>query len=137
MDSCGVAPLKRDGIAYSDAKVKAEILNNQFTSVFTTEDPSKPLPDLGPSPHPTVADITVQQNGVNKLLQHLNPHKATGPDEVSARLLKETAQQVAPALTLLFQASLDQGTVPEEWKAANITPLFKKGDRSAAIALFH
>ena len=133
MDSCGVAPLKRDGIAYSDAKVKAEILNDQFTSVFTTEDPSKPLPDLGPSPHPTVADITVQQNGVLKLLQHLNPHKATGPDEVSARLLKETTQQVAPALTLLFQASLDQGTIPEEWKAANITPLFKKGDRSAAV----
>ena len=37
--SCGVAPLQRDGIAYSDARMKATILNNQFTSVFTTEDP--------------------------------------------------------------------------------------------------
>ena len=37
--SCGVAPLQRDGIAYIDARMKATILNNQFTSVFTTEDP--------------------------------------------------------------------------------------------------
>ena len=112
---------------------RAEILNNQFTSVFTTEDPSKPLPDIGPSPRPKVADISIQQNGVLKLLQRLNRHKATGPEEVSAKLLKETAQQVAPALTLLLQASLDQGTIPEKWKAANITPLFKKGDRSVAV----
>ena len=125
----GVAPLKWDGIAYGDAKVKAEILNSQLTSVFTTEDPCKPLPDLGPS----FADITVQQNGVLKLLQHLNPQKATGQNEVSVRRLKETAQQVAPALTLLFQAPLDQGTIPGEWKAANNTPLYKKGDRSAVV----
>jgi hypothetical protein len=48
-----------------------------------------------------------------------------------AILLKETAKQISPALTLLFQASINQGKVPEEWKSANITPLFKKGDRSA------
>jgi hypothetical protein len=83
-----------------------------------TKDPSKSLPDLGPSPHPTVADITVQRNGVLKLLQNLNPHKVTGPDEISSRLLKETAYQVA--LTLMFQASLNQGTVPTERKVANI-----------------
>jgi hypothetical protein len=132
MDSCGVAPLKRDGITYSDAKMKAEILN-QFTSVFTTKDPSKPRPDLGPSPHPTVTDITVQRNGALKFLQNLNPHKATGPDEISSRLLKETAHQLAPALTLMSQASLNQGTVPEEWKTAKITLLFKKGDRRADV----
>jgi hypothetical protein len=28
---CGVAPLKRDWIAYNDARMKANILNNQFT----------------------------------------------------------------------------------------------------------
>jgi hypothetical protein len=135
-DSCGIAPLKRDGIAYSDARMKANILNNQFTSVFTSEDPLQPLPDLGPSPHPAVSNITITQGGVQKLLCHLNPHKATGPDQVSPRLLKETAKQISPALTLVFQASINQGKVPEEWKSANIsyiTSLFKKGDRSAPV----
>ena len=61
---CGVAPLKRDGIAYDDARMKANILNNQFTS----EDPLQPLQDMGPSPHPAVSDITITQEGVQKLL---------------------------------------------------------------------
>ena len=123
--SCGIAPLKRDVIAYSDARMKANILNNQFTS----EDPLQPLPDFGPSPHPAVSDITITREGIQKLLCHFNPHKATGPDQVSPRLLKETAKQIFPALTLVFQASINQGKVPEEWKSAYITPLFKKGDR--------
>jgi hypothetical protein len=41
-------------------------MNNQFTSVFTSEDPLQPLPDLGPSPHPAVSDITITQEGVQK-----------------------------------------------------------------------
>ena len=132
-DSCGVAPLKRDGIAYGDARMKANILNNQFTSVFISQDPSQPLPDLGPSPHPAVSDITITQEGVHQLLRQLNPHKDTGPDEVSHRLLRETAKQICPALTQVCQASINQGKVPEEWKSANITPLFKKGDRRSLV----
>ena len=131
-DSCGVAPLKRDGIAYSDARMKASILNNQFTSVFTSEDPLQPLPDMGPSPHPAVSDITITQEGVHKRLCHLNPHKATGPDQVSPRLLKEAAKQISPALTLVFQASINQGKV-RQWKSTNITPVVKQGDRSASV----
>ena len=125
-DACGVSPLKKDGLTHSDSKMKAEILNQQFTSVFTAENPSDPLPDLGDSPHPTVAGITVTENGMRKLLQQLNPHKATGPDEVSSHLLKVVASQITPALTLFFQASLDQGKVTEDWKAANITPSSRK-----------
>ena len=51
-------------MTHSDSKMKAEILNQHFTSVFTAENPSDPLPDLGDSPHPTVAGITVNENGV-------------------------------------------------------------------------
>ena len=39
---------------------------------------------------------------------------------------------VAPILTFIFQASIDQGKVPDDWKLAFVTPLFKKGDRAKA-----
>ena len=57
---------------------------------------------------------------------------ASGPDGIPTMLLKQTAVEIAPAVTLLFQASLDQGKVPSQWKKANIVPLFKKGSRSEA-----
>jgi len=81
-DSCGVAPLKKDGIVYSDGMKKAEILNDQFSSVYTNEDSPRPLPQgvIGPSSYPDMPPISVHVNGVAKMLSGLNPHKATGPD---------------------------------------------------------
>ena len=123
--------MKDGSILHSDPKTKANILNCQFASVFTN-DSSTNLPNLGPSLHPSMEDITVNILGVAKLLRNLKPHKATGPDGVPARLLKEIAEEVAPAVTLLFQASLDQGRIPLSWKKALIVPIFKKGNRSVA-----
>ena len=73
----GVAPLKDNGIICSDSKLKAEILNKQFTSIFTKEDTSY-LPDLGPSPYPKLPDIIIDCEGILKLLRDLKPHKAAG-----------------------------------------------------------
>jgi len=73
-----------------DHATKAEILNDQFSSVFTKEDYS-PLPDLGKSPFQDAPQIQVTSNGVLKLMQGLNPHKATGPDSISSQFLREMA----------------------------------------------
>ena len=77
-----------------------------------------------------MAEITITENGVRKLLQKLDGHKATGPDEIPARLLKETASETSAMFTTLFQASLLQGKLPTEWKTANVIPAFKKGSKS-------
>ena len=80
----GVSALKQDGKLNSDSKDKATVLNNQFVSVFT-RDPDTPPPDLGPSPHPTMEEIEVTENGVLKMRSHLKDHKAAGPDNISAK----------------------------------------------------
>ena len=131
-DSSGVASLKKDGIAYSDSSKKAEILNDQFSSVFTIEDGPPPSDITGTSSYPDMPLIDVHVNGVAKLLSGLNPHKATGPDQLPARILKEVADEIAPAMTLLFQASLVQGCIPSEWSEALVIPIFKKGERNKA-----
>ena len=67
---------------------------------------------------------------MKKLLKGLKHHKASGPDNIPTRFLKEAANELAPALGLIFSASLIQGYVPDDWKTADVTPIFKKGDRS-------
>ena len=67
--------------------------------------------------------------GVRKLLQKSNPRKASGPDMVPARLLKECSEELSPILTIIFNKSLQTGTVPDDWKTANVSAIFKKGQR--------
>ena len=79
-----------------------------------------------------LSGIYVHVNGVANLLLGLKTHKATGPDAIPARLLKEAADQLAQILTTIYRASLQQTTDPEEWKKPNVVPISKKGDHSAA-----
>ena len=37
---------------------------------------------------------------------------------------------MAPLLTFIFQSSLDQGQLPQDWKSANVIPIYKKGNKS-------
>ena len=127
-DASGVAPLQSNGINHSDSGKKSNILNDQFTSVFTVEDTTN-IPKMKSANHPSVSPIMVNRKGVLKLLNDINPYKATGPDAIPGRLLKSLSDEVADILCMIFQASLDQGKTPKAWKKAYISPIFKKGDR--------
>ena len=52
----------------------------------------------------------------------------TGPDGLSARILKMAAAAIAGGLTKLFNVSLTEGDFPMEWKKANVYPVFKSGN---------
>ena len=45
------------------------------------------------------------------------------------RVLQECASEISPALTAIFQKSVDSGELPRDWRNANIAPVFKKGDK--------
>ncbi len=125
-----ISPLKEDNLLYSESTKKAEILNNQFKSVFTQDNDKLPPP---PTPeYPVMSDISINVNGIYKLLCNLNPHKAAGPDTISPRVLKELAKEVAPCLEIIFQSSYSTGEVPDDWRTANVSPIFKKGDKYKA-----
>ena len=65
---------------------------------------------------------------VYRELCKINPNKAYGPDNIHGILSHEGAVWLAEPLFDLFQLSLQSGTLPEEWKCANVTPVFKKGN---------
>ena len=137
-DNSGISPLKSDGITYSDPVQKANILNNQFKSVFSKPKTMSPefLSEMqnfknGNSPNniPKMPEITITQDGVEKLLKGLNPNKASGPDEISPKLLKELHHEIAPMLTCIFKSSICSGIVPEDWRSAMVAPIYKKGPK--------
>ena len=76
-----------------------------------------------------MGDITVDPKGVAKLLDGLNEHKAPGPDGLNARVLKECSNEISPILALIFKESLARGDVADEWRQANVSPVFKKGEK--------
>ena len=72
-------------------------------------------------------EITATINGVKKLLSKLNPCKASGPDLAPTRFLKEFANEISPALTWLFNASLLSRHYAAECKEACNNPIYESG----------
>ena len=76
--------------------------------------------------YPNIENITISIEGVEKLLDNINIHKAIGPDKISNIILKTCSKEISPALANIFQQSLDTGTLPNDWENSNISPIFKK-----------
>ena len=134
-DYTGIAPLKdQHGTFQSDPKIKADLLNRQFCCVFSnpSNDENQVSVDDIDVDTPQLGDIHISESGVAKLLRNIKDNKATGPDDIPAKLLKSVSNEISGVLTLMFQTSLKQGRVPPAWKQARVSPLFKKGDRSRA-----
>jgi histone H3/H4 len=115
-DNIGVAPLKRSGGLTNESKEKAEILSNQFKSVFT-----KPKPNISTTvlqcttrAGSTMQNLKITVEGVEKLLKNTNPSKAMGPDRIQNIILKTCAEELAPCLRNIFQKSVDCGTLPND-----------------------
>ena len=124
-----VGPLKVNNTLVSDNKGMAEVLNNYFTSVFSKEDPNNvPTPDRLPSAS-VLSDMNFSIAQVKNKLDKLKHNSAPGPDNITARFLRINSESVAPALAIIFNKSLESGIVPDDWKTANVTPIFKKGGR--------
>jgi len=69
--------------------------------------------------------ITLLTYQVKRALHNINCNKATGPDGVTGRELKECADQLAPVFTSIFNLSLQQAIVPTFLKSATIIPVPK------------
>ena len=70
----------------------------------------------------------VSENFVRDQLRQLKPNKAIDLDKVSSRLLKDSAEVIAPVLTNVINCSFRNKSFPQSWKSAKVMALFKNSD---------
>ena len=78
------APLKKDCHLTSDPKAQAELLNEQFQSVFRdgrqyTAEEFELKTGMADRGIPTIDDIKISEQGVKKFMENRSPYKAGGP----------------------------------------------------------
>eukprot|EP00061_Rhincodon_typus_P010646 g35109.t1 len=108
-------------------KEMVEELNRYFISVFTVEDNCIPELQKCQGAEARVAAITKEK--VLGKLKGLKVHKIPGLDGLRSRVLQEMVKEIAEALVVIFQESMELWRVAEDRKVANVTPLFKKAER--------
>ncbi|XP_059829735.1 STARD3 N-terminal-like protein isoform X1 [Hypanus sabinus] len=126
-------PLKNElGEIVMGNREMAEEFNKYFRSVLTREDTSN-LPDVwmgqGHRVTEEMKQIDIRKETAMSRLMGLKADKSPDPDGLHPRVLKEVALEIADALVIIFQCSLDSGSVPEDWRMTDVIPLFKKGGR--------
>jgi hypothetical protein len=137
----GIGPLKDNtGTLVTEDQNMASLLNNYFSSVFnpiadaghiTANDDNNEIgsaPDI--APEQTLHNLDITSKEVLRAINDMKTNKSPGPDNIYPKVLKETKSEIVDTLKTVFNLSLRQGTVPADWKTANVTPIFKKGDRN-------
>ena len=71
----------------------------------------------------------ISNDTILKKISKIKPNKALGLDNISGKLLKDTATVVTPFLNLIFNLSLAEGIFPSDWKNARVSPIYKSGSR--------
>ena len=82
-----------------------------------------------------ICNVCFCPSTVERILRHLDASKATGPDGISATVLKMCATELAAPLARLF---FTRGCQPTHWKIANAVPFTRKSPSHLprTIALF-
>ena len=117
-----------DGKLITEDKEMSESLNKFFASVFTEEDTSN-IPVRGQETNIKIENVVFTPGMIREKIKGLKTNSASGPDSISAQLLQNAREELLEPLKLIFEKSLDTGTVPQDWRHAIVTPIFKKGTK--------
>ena len=108
------------------------ILNKFFASVFEKEGDDE-LPEFAERNYrQPLESLLFTEEQVSKAIDHIKASKSQGPDNIHPKLIKETKSAIKKPLKILFTKSLEEEKIPTIWKKANVTAIFKKGEKSKA-----
>ena len=127
-----IPPLEKNGVIISDDLGKANAFNDFFRDQSLINSVNARLPQIIPyNVNSELSSLTLTPSEIESILKSLPLGKATGPDGIHNRVLRELARELSLPFSLLFNQSLRSGIFPECWKLSNVCPIPKSGDRSA------
>ena len=121
--------IDENGELHTEDKIKAELMNDFFQSVFTVESDRQNAPTLHQRTNEIISSLKFCPENIQKHLENLKVTKSPGPDQMHPKFLHETAKEISVPLAKIFNTSLANMKLPESWKKANVTPLHKKGPK--------
>jgi hypothetical protein len=123
-----IGPLKdASGRTVQEDGEMAKLLNSFFSSVFTRENATNLPEPADTGCREEIQFVKITARAVRDKINKLRVDGAAGPVNIGPLLLKKLGKEVAGPLAKIMQTSLNDGTVPEDWRSANVTPIFKKG----------
>ena len=127
-----VGPLKNaQGDTLTGNIEMATEMNDFFSSVFTMED-TQNLPTVTPLTDKQIYSVEITSAKVKEKIRRLKPGSAPGPDNITVRFLQTFSEELVLPLSIIYNKSLSESVVPDDWKKANVTQIFKKGSKSQA-----
>ena len=124
---------KQNGLRTSNDNENAEVLNEFFSSVFMREN-LHDIPAFPPRPiKEQFKQLHITPDMVKQKLKKLKPNKTPGMDGIHPRVLCELKEEVAEPLADFMNKTLMKSELPQEWKDAMVTPIYKKGAKSTAV----
>ena len=124
-----IPPLEKDGLIYTDDLEKANLLNDFFRDQTLLGDKNAVLPEIDPYPvHDNLSSLSVTPEEVELTMKALPIGKATGPDGISNRMLKEISKEISIPVAAFFNYSFSIGKVPDAFKESHVCPVPKGGN---------
>ena len=132
-----IGPLLRDmghGDSYlvTNPKDMSELLSEQYASVFSytsREQIDNPKEFFSEKEGDLLSDIDFTNEDIMEAMRSFSSYASPGPDGFPSLLLKKCAGELVSPLGLMFRRCLDDGQTLEEPYTANVTPIFKRGDK--------
>jgi len=90
-----IPSLSHNGVTVSDDKDKANLLNSFFATCFNTSHPPLSVDSSNNRDSECPDELLCTSEEVEHLLLNLDESKASGPDGISATMLKRTATSIA------------------------------------------
>ena len=121
----------QEGVLHSDAKRMADLLQDQYSSVFSDPDnpdicrtfPNRVLEEV-------LENIEFSKQDLIDAIDEIDEHSSCGDHDIPAIVLKRCKDPLSTPIMMIWKESVNTGQIPQRYKEQMIVPIHKKGSKA-------